>query len=121
MLPDTLVKLASFGTSGVCILVVFWCGHAITKLGSNTPKAVFQLFKHYLLLCAFIAIISAITGFAVARTTEDDARRLVDTLKESQKSFEQLKADSDAVSAKIEAAKAAAQTQTVTLSPDTAH
>jgi hypothetical protein len=33
-----LVILASFGTGGVCFLVVFYIGHGIQRLSNDAPK-----------------------------------------------------------------------------------
>lgn len=104
MLPDTLVKLASFGTSGVCVLIVFWAGHTMTKFDSNTPQPVFRLFRLYLFVCVFIAIISALTGFAVARNSETNTKQLAGDLKQAEQSLVKVKDDAAAVNAKIQEA-----------------
>ncbi|MHC4553024.1 MAG: hypothetical protein ACYSUT_09720 [Planctomycetota bacterium] len=61
-MPDFLVKLASFGTAGVCVCAIFYCGVAIFKLPDKTPAWRVQLTKRYINACVFIAVISAISG-----------------------------------------------------------
>lgn len=120
MLPDTLVKLASFGTSGVCVLVVFWCGRTITRLGPEPPRAVIQLYRHYLLLCAFIAVVSALTGFVIARSNEQQTKHLLTAMEESKRSFEALKAEADTISKRLKDAETVSPTNPPKVSPDVA-
>jgi hypothetical protein len=63
---DALVRLASLGTSGVCVLAVFLMGVIIWKLPNNTPPWKAALMKNYLYICLAIAIVSALSGGANA-------------------------------------------------------
>jgi hypothetical protein len=35
---ELLVKLASFGTAGVCVLAVFYIGHGVQNLPNDAPE-----------------------------------------------------------------------------------
>jgi len=59
---DFLVKLASFGTAGVCILAIFFIGSAIIKLPNNSPPWKPQLMKRFISACILIAGITAVSG-----------------------------------------------------------
>ena len=104
---ETLVRLAALGTSGVCVLIVFWAGRTITKLSPDTPKPVFQLLRHYLLLCAFIAVVSALSGIALARYNEQQTRELLKVTDESERAFKALQSQADALSQQLKAASSA--------------
>jgi formate hydrogenlyase subunit 3/multisubunit Na+/H+ antiporter MnhD subunit len=58
---DTLIKLAALGTSGVCILAIFWAGWTIqktTRAGEQAQKTV----RTFMLAAVGIAVISAASG-----------------------------------------------------------
>jgi len=59
---DFLVKLASFGTAGVCILAIFFIGSAIIKLPNDSPSWKPQLMKRFISACIIIAGITAVSG-----------------------------------------------------------
>lgn len=59
---DFLVKLASFGTAGVCILAIFFIGSAILKLPNDSPSWKAQLMKRFITACIIIAGITAFSG-----------------------------------------------------------
>jgi hypothetical protein len=59
---EMLVKLASFGTAGVCILAVFIVGKYILALPKDSPSWKVSLMKRYQIMCIIIAIISLIAG-----------------------------------------------------------
>lgn len=59
---DFLVKLASFGTAGVCILAIFLIGSAIIKLPNDSPSWKPQLMKRFISACIIIAGITAVSG-----------------------------------------------------------
>jgi len=59
---DFLVKLASFGTAGVCILAIFFIGSAIIKLPNDSPQWKPQLMKRFISACIIIAGITAASG-----------------------------------------------------------
>lgn len=59
---DFLVKLASFGTAGVCILAIFIIGGAIVKLPNDAPSWKAQLMKKFINAFIIIASITAVSG-----------------------------------------------------------
>lgn len=59
---DFLVKLASFGTAGVCVLAIFFIGSAIIKLPNDSPSWKPQLMKRFITACIIIAGITAFSG-----------------------------------------------------------
>lgn len=59
---DLLVKLASFGTAGVCILAIFIIGYSIFKLPNDTPKWKPVLMKKFINASIIIAVITAVSG-----------------------------------------------------------
>jgi len=63
---EFLVKLASFGTAGVCVLAIFIIGTSIFRLPNDTPNWKVSLMKKYMNTCIVIAIICAISGSANA-------------------------------------------------------
>ncbi len=63
---EQLVKLASFGTAGVCVLIVFIVGVCIMRLPSDTSALKVSLIKWYMTVCTIIAFISAGSGIANA-------------------------------------------------------
>jgi cytochrome bd-type quinol oxidase subunit 1 len=63
---DSLVKLASMGTAGVCVLAIFIIGVSLFKLSNDTSKEKVSLIKKYMNMCIIIAIICTISGVANA-------------------------------------------------------
>jgi hypothetical protein len=61
-----LVKLASIGTAGVCVLAIFIIGTSIMRLKSDTPEWKVSLMKKYMNTCIWIAVICMISGGANA-------------------------------------------------------
>lgn len=59
---DFLVKLASFGTAGVCILAIFFIGSAILKLPNDSPNWKPALMRRFITACIVIAGITAFSG-----------------------------------------------------------
>lgn len=59
---DLLVKLASFGTAGVCILAIFIIGYSIFKLPNDAPKWKPDLMKKFINASIIIAVITAASG-----------------------------------------------------------
>lgn len=59
---ELFVKLASFGTAGVCIGTIFYVGYTIQVLKPNTPPWKVKLIKQYMVTCIIIAIVSAASG-----------------------------------------------------------
>jgi hypothetical protein len=59
---ELLVKLASFGTAGVCVLAVFIVGKYILALPKDSPDWKVSLMRRYQNMCIFIAVISFLAG-----------------------------------------------------------
>ena len=59
---DLLVKLASFGTAGVCILAIFIIGYSIFKLPNDAPAWKPELMKKFITASILIAVITAVSG-----------------------------------------------------------
>jgi hypothetical protein len=60
---DTLVKLASLGTSGVCIFAIFWSGWLISRPETSKDVDKQKTLRLFMLFCVVILLISAATGF----------------------------------------------------------
>jgi hypothetical protein len=58
-LLETLVKLASLGTSGICIFAIFWIGWLVKK---PTSLSHYRTLRFYMIACIIIAVISAASG-----------------------------------------------------------
>ncbi len=59
---EFLVKLASFGTAGVCVLAIFFIGSAIIKLPNDSPSWKPQIMKRFINACIIIAGITTVSG-----------------------------------------------------------
>lgn len=59
---EMLVKLASFGTAGVCVLFVFYCGYGVLKLPNDTPEWKVKLMNRYIFACVIVAAICTVSG-----------------------------------------------------------
>ncbi len=81
---DTLVKLASLGTSGVCIFAIFWIGWLLLKSDPAKNIERQRTLRFYMIACVAIAVIQVAAAFVTGRT---DARQL-DALKEQINSYE---------------------------------
>ena len=69
---DDLVKLASLGTSGICIFGIFWTGWLI-KTSSNSENTLFHDSLHkYMKLVISVAVISGISGVANAYIKQNE-------------------------------------------------
>jgi len=60
---ETLVKLASLGTSGICIFVIFWAGWLLFKSSDHENEEVQKTLRFYLVVCVVVAVISAAAAF----------------------------------------------------------
>ena len=67
VMGDTLIKLASLGTSGVCIFVIFWIGWLLRKPQENADPEHHKSLRFFMGTSIIIAIISGVTGIANAR------------------------------------------------------
>lgn len=77
-MPDLgdLVKLASLGTSGICIFGIFWTGWLI-KTSSNSENTLFHNSIHkYMRLVISVAFISGISGVANAYIKQNEIKIL---------------------------------------------
>ena len=92
---ETLVRLAALGTSGVCVLIVFWCGHTIKNLPPDTARPKYRLISWYLLLCLFIAVISALTGVALAAYLDEERQSSRHTLEQSKQALAEMRQEVD--------------------------
>jgi hypothetical protein len=61
-LLDTLIKLASLGTSGICIFAIFWIGYLISRLAAPVDPGLVATYRFYMITCLLIAVISATSG-----------------------------------------------------------
>jgi hypothetical protein len=59
MLLDTLVKLASLGTSGICIFGIFWIGYLILNPPKKSDPQRPGVLKFFMASCIAIALIAA--------------------------------------------------------------
>ena len=66
MLLDTLVKLASLGASGVCVLAIFWVGWLISKLDSTASVQQHRTVRLFMGMTIVIAVIAFASGIANA-------------------------------------------------------
>lgn len=63
---ETLVKLASAGTSGISIFVVFWCGYMVWKLPEDASPERHATLRFFMKIAFGITILSAITSASAA-------------------------------------------------------
>lgn len=59
---DMAVKLASAGSSGICVLAILWTGYLLKTLPIDAPKQMHHTVRLYMGMCTFIAVLSAATG-----------------------------------------------------------
>ncbi|MBN2863356.1 MAG: hypothetical protein JXN62_09360 [Bacteroidales bacterium] len=59
---DLLVKLASLGTAGICIVGIFYTGLIVKSLPNNVSDAKLTAVRMYKNMCIVIAIICSISG-----------------------------------------------------------
>jgi hypothetical protein len=71
-----LIKLASLGTSGICIFVVFWVGYLIQKTNFEKEPYKRDTLRSYMWMCFAIAVVTALSGGANAYF---NARTIADT------------------------------------------
>jgi hypothetical protein len=62
-LLESLVKLASAGTSGICIFAVFWTGFTLIRLPNDASKNRHVSLRYFMGMCLFVSLISAGTTF----------------------------------------------------------
>ena len=58
-LMDTLVKLASLGTSGVCIFAIFWIGWLISRPEVSRSAERQRTLRSFMVFCIAILVVSA--------------------------------------------------------------
>ena len=59
---ETIVELAALGTSGICACAIAACGFAVWKLRRNASEHLHKTLRHYMSICAVIALISGTSG-----------------------------------------------------------
>ena len=87
---DTLVRLASAGTSGVCVLAIFWSGVCLQRLPRDAADGRYRSFRLFMAMCVLIALISAGAATANAYFNYKQNRVLTNTnttLEQSNKSL----------------------------------
>jgi len=82
---ELLVKLASFGTAGVCVLAIFLIGNAILKLPNDAPKWKPDLMKKFINACILIAVITTISGGLTAYFNQGKVQVADEKAKEADK------------------------------------
>jgi hypothetical protein len=85
---EQLVKLASFGTAGVCVLAVFIIGISIFRLPNNTSKEKVSLIKTFMNMCIIVAVICAISGGTNAYFNYNKIAEAKDESTRMQKAYE---------------------------------
>jgi hypothetical protein len=58
-LMDTLVKLASLGTSGICIFAIFWIGWLISRPEVSRSAERQRTLRSFMVFCIVILVVSA--------------------------------------------------------------
>lgn len=75
--PNLLVKLASAGTSGICIFAIYWTGFLILKSGKKLEREHHRTLRFFMASCIAIAVISATAAVAASWY---DKRQLAETI-----------------------------------------
>ncbi|MEO0576118.1 MAG: hypothetical protein AAF004_11705 [Pseudomonadota bacterium] len=70
-LLDTVVRLAAFGTSGVCIFAVFWIGMIMRKPNKDASPEWYRSMRHYMTMCVLCGVITGASGVANAMFNAD--------------------------------------------------
>ena len=71
----TLVKLASAGTSGVCILAIFWSGWLLLRTANRADGELYHTLRHFMAFALGIAVVSA---FAASISSYFNYRQIVE-------------------------------------------
>ena len=109
---DTLVKLASLGASGVCVLAIFWVGWLISKMTEADGKEKHTTVRLYMAMTIAIAVIAFASGIAnawfnantIAKVEQEKAVAVAQTGKVVT-DFSKFKADTDVQIAEYKAAQ----------------
>ena len=104
-LLDTLVKLAAIGTSGLCVLFVFWCGSLVKNLPDNASDGKVSLVKYYMTICLIMAVITGISGGANAYFNRQAVVVAETKVADSRKDLATVQQDLNTVSTAVEALK----------------
>jgi hypothetical protein len=64
--PNLLVKLASLGTSGICIFGIFCSGYLLLKNPAKLTKEHHHTLRYFMAACVAIAIISGASALAAS-------------------------------------------------------
>ncbi len=109
---DTLVKLAAIGTSGLCLLFVFWCGNLVRSLPDSASEGKISLVKHYMTVCLIMAVITGLSGGANAFFNRHAVVVAETKVAEGRKELATVRQDLTAVSTAVEALKTTPQVTT---------
>lgn len=99
---DLLVKLASFGTAGVCILAIFIIGYSIFKLPNDAPKWKPDLMKKFINASIIIAVITAVSGGLNAYFNQQKIKNADQGTANVANEYDKLKENYDKLFEKIE-------------------
>ena len=96
-IPETLVKLASLGTAGICIFVIFWTGWMIMRTPADASAQRYRILRQFMVVAVVVALISGVAGYLNAG--REDAE------------FAALQEELDAVTTRLAVAESALQDQ----------
>ena len=103
---ELLVKLASFGTAGVCVLAIFLIGTSLVRLSNDTPEWKAKLMGKFMNTCIIIAIICTISGSANAYFNQNKIERaredFAEVLNKYQTEVEQLETKKEQLNSEIQ-------------------
>lgn len=81
-LLETLVKLASLGTSGICIFAIFWIGWLISRPVTSLDKERQRTLRFFMVVCVVISLVSAGTGLWSGRIDAQEIASLQERIRE---------------------------------------
>jgi len=103
---DTLVKLASLGASGVCVLAIFWVGHLIANVPRTASREQHKTLRLYMGMTIVIAVIAFASGLANAWFNSNAIQKVEQQKEALSNDLEQLKDTSQKTLANYQAAQA---------------
>ncbi|MBT3233232.1 MAG: hypothetical protein HN356_10500 [Calditrichaeota bacterium] len=87
---DGLVKLASIGAAGVCVLAIAQTGWLTQRIPNDAPQWRVGLIKRYQSICVIIAFISALSGGANAYFNSDKIQKITNAYNAESKRISNL-------------------------------
>jgi hypothetical protein len=90
-----LVKLASLGASGVCVLAIFWVGWLISKLPKNANPEHHKTMRLYMGMTVVIAVIAFASGLANAWFNSEKIATIQQKNDTLANKYDSLRADAD--------------------------